>query len=276
MTKLFLALVVWLTASVASAVTVDKYPCSPMFLADPQGRPLPLANVSVTDLNNVQQTVYLTTGGGGATTNPVVPPNQVLQFYVDIAGEYITTVVSSGTTKQYWVSCGLGFGDSVALVSIDRTADLLLLSTTNPPALGCPNNMPCNLQFAPDDDQFAIFDFVMPSGFALDFQSARLVWHRGVLAGSGSVVWSLNWCVYIVGEIPCDPTLAVNEVKKTTTAGGSMIRVDTTWDVTLVAAGAWPEAAHVVVALTREGLDASDTLTVPVEMENIQLEFLRQ
>lgn len=276
-----LAILAWMVFHVSQlkALTISKYPCTPMFLAGPQGRPLPSTVTMVTDLNMVQQTVYLDTLGNGATTNPIVPANtQVLQFYVDTPGEYITTVTSSGTTKQYWVTCGLGFGTGVGKVSIDRTADLLLYDTTSPPfGLGQITNRPWSGFFHSGENTFALYDFIMPAGFPLTLDRIQLSWHESLAGGhpGNIVVWYVQWCVYAVGEDVCD-IMTGSPVSIATMGDSGMKRSDTVFPGASIApAGAWPQNVHVLVAVGRNGLDSRDNYGADAGLDNVQTEFSR-
>lgn len=271
MTRL-LALLVLVVARLAQAAPF--FPCNPVLIAGPQGRPIPNATVQVVNLDGspLVNGVWLNSMGTQQFLG-LLPPDQVLQVFAD-PGIYRTDISGAGLTKSYEVVCGGGFG-SLGNISIDRTADLLLRTTDSPPnGFGCVNNLPCTTAFDPDVLQFVVFDFVMPSHFPLTFLSALLTWHT-YLAGPGDVVWSLNWCTYGTGQAPCDPSNGTHKQTKTSTALSLMERVDVVWDASLVGAGAWAVGTHVVVAISREAENPADTLQTDAGLENIQLEFAR-
>ena len=264
-----------LSIFIAHIAQASPLPCSPVFLAGPQGRPIPGAAATFKTLAGAPVSEVWTNAAGTTAFTGAVPVSQILQVYIE-PGIYIATVSGSGITKEYQIVCTDGFGSGLKMVSFDRTADLLLLTTGSPPQLECSPNKPCNLDYDPDQDQVAIFDFILPSAYPLTVETLQLSWHSPVTFGSpGDVVWDINWCLYNVGDAPCDPTLGGHSVTKTSRAATPGIRVDVSWSADELDASTWVPNAHVVMAITRTAAAVADTLPLPVGLENIQIEFLR-
>lgn len=268
MKKILLALL--LLARCAQAQIVFTFPpCDPVFLAGPEGRPIPNATVQFTNPDGSLPTngVWLNYTGTTPFDNRI-PANQILQVFAD-AGIYRVQVSGAGITKSYYTRCSVGVGEGLRKVSVDRTPDLLLLNTSSPPTLDCPLNQHCTLAF--DQGNIAIFDFVMPS-FLLTLNNVLLTFQTA--ESTINIAWSFNWCVYNVGQVMCNPTTAGNKkiVIKTVNFGQD-VRQDVLFTGAEWSTLGWVPNAHVVFALEREF--GGDTGSFPAFMQNIRLEFDR-
>lgn len=275
----------WILLFVASVAHAERFPSNPMTIVGLQGRPIPQANVNVTDLAGVPVTVYVDSTSGAVLT--LVPPSGVLQFWVaDFPGIYIVNVQGQDLTRRYYTTVGIGVGPNVNTISIDRTADLLLTNTTlsglDQPTLDCGRvDAPCRLMYVaptPQADQCAYFDFITPS-YPITFKSLLLSWHQ-LLDTTGessrNMVWGVNWCTYKVGEVFCDPVSAANLFTMTSHPNTvAQARVDVTvlpnqWPTT------WEPQDHVSIAVCAQWTDPRNNLiTMDVALENVRLEVSR-
>lgn len=264
---------------VGTAQAATFYPCSPVFIAGPQGRPIPNAVVSVVNLDGspIANGVWLNSSGTQPFIN-LLPADQVLQVFAD-PGIYRTDMSGAGLTKTYEIVCGTGVGSSFNTISIDRTADLLLLTTALPPTKGCVDNYPCLLTYLPVVQQFATYDFRMPASFPLTFKTLTIQWAgAGVVQAGARVVWVVDWCVFKTGEIMCDPSLGGHTVTKASTVAGAFEMVDATFTTTDIPAASWVASDHVVVMIKRDGADPREGVPsafLAAELLNVQMEFSR-
>ena len=252
MKKMLLGAIALLLAQPALAV-FSKVPCTPLFVAGPQGRPLPDSVVSVADENGLAVTGSIYNNPQGTSLYPfTIPPSQIIQFYVDLAGPYQVTVTASGSSKTYWTICG--FGSTGRVLSIDRTANELndSLAGFEPIYTKSKNAKPDNWSFA--DSQVLTFDFVTPS-FITTFSSMTL----GTVTPNSqpasydcNLAWTVNFCAYANGDAQCNVTAAAN------TAGVSLhmplvqgIRTDFTFNAANWSSFQWSPGDHVVVSITK-------------------------
>lgn len=252
----------------SSVARAAPLPCSPVFIAGPQGRPLPGAVVSVvnTDSTPIASGVWANSAGT-VVFNGQMPVDQILQVFIE-AGIYQATVTSSGVTKTYDIVCGDGLSSSVKRVSISRTAEVLLNTIPPAPTLFClPTGEPCFLAFADGLDMSVLFDFVAPS-FPTDFVNILLTVRAAV---GGTIVWSLDYCAYGEGDPVCVPTGA--HIQTFPMVAGMTVRSDllvtsAQWSVQ------WNPSDHVVIKATRKGTDGLDTAGTP-RLENIRMELTK-
>lgn len=256
----------------AGVAKASPLPCSPVFIAGPQGRPIPGAQVTVVNTDSTPIVTGVWANGSGTVPfNGQMPVSQILQVFIE-AGIYQATVTGSGVTKTYQITCGEGIGEGFKLVSIDRTAELLLVSTPqNPPQLTCPlDGTPCFLSYVLGVDSSSSFDFIAPT-YPLTFDSFLLSWKTGP-GEAGTTVWMVDWCTYKVGEVACFPN-GTNAVVFPSTENVAYTRTDllipsSSWNLH------WNPSDHVVVRITRHGTDARDTVTFAL-LENVRLELTR-
>lgn len=255
----------------AGVAKASPLPCSPVFIAGPQGRPLPGAVVSVVNTDNTPIASGVWANSAGTVVfNGQMPVDQILQVFIE-AGIYQATVTSSGVTKTYDITCTAGLSEGVRLISISRTAELLLNTQTNAPTLFCSAlGVPCMQLFQQGLDQPVTFDFVAPT-FPLTMQTFLVTWRADDIP-QGTAVWRLDWCTYVQGDDSCVPTGA-HAVDVTSVAPAGHRRVDmlvlpTTWPL------AWNPNDHVVIEITRHGSSLQDTLGI-VGLENVRMEMVR-
>jgi len=249
------------------AFGATKFACDPVFLANPQGRPLANASVSIinTDGTAIASGVW-TNKAGTIAFGGTMPTNQLLQVYIE-PGAYQVGVTGEGLSKSYLIRCGEGVGTGATVMAIDRTADALLPGIVAP-VLGCEMPYPCRLDFAHDVEETMYFDFILPS-YPVTFRSMLLSWKSGLLVGT--VVWKLDWCAYGVGDLTCTPD-GTNAVLVTSTNTSANKRTDvsvttTTWPVT------WASSDHVVVTITRSM--TGNTLNTAAMLENVRVELTK-
>lgn len=255
----------------SSVAQASPLPCSPVFIAGPQGRPIPGAVVSVVNTNNtpIASGVWANTTGTVPFTGQM-PTNQILQVFIE-PGIYQATVSGSGVTKTYDIICGDGFGSSVRTISISRSAELLLNTMPNAPILDCSaTGTPCLQIFSGGVDSPVTFDWVAPS-YPVTFESILVTWHTADVP-VGMAVWRLDWCTYAEGDLNCVPSGAhAVDVTSVATAGHrrvDMLVLPVQWPL------AWNANDHVVVSIERHGSDTRDTLAI-VAIENVRMEMLR-
>jgi hypothetical protein len=100
MRKILALLVCLSTATVCFATTY--YPCSPVIVRGPQGRPIPSATVSV--LTSVGQPADVYANATGTTVYPnTLGPFGVMQFYA-APGDYTVTVSGGGVVQSFIVT----------------------------------------------------------------------------------------------------------------------------------------------------------------------------
>lgn len=205
-----------------------KAPCTPMFLAGPQGRPLPNATVSVTDSDGVAVTGGIYNDPNGASLFPfTVSSQQILQFYVDTPGEYQVSVSAAGANKTYWTICGYGLREDARIISIDRPAETLNDSITSPPNsqptyVPSTSGFPNTWTFVPDD--VVTFDFIAPS-FTTTFRSL-LISMRSSISPACSVTWAVYMCRFADGNTTCDPLLGTTTTVSANIPMVALQRVD--------------------------------------------------
>lgn len=258
------SLFVWgLLWAVAAFGQQHRYsPCSPVFIAGPQGRPIPNNTVIVADSNNNQLTVYNDADGVAPFMN-VLPANQILQvFYTP--GVFRVTVSGDGLTKQYQIVCGEGLGFSAKMLSVDRTADVMIDGPAVIAPLTCPPNASCYRTFGVDVESSTHFDFILPS-FNTTISTILLSWFAP--SGTGQVVWRLDYCAYAVGENRCSPT-GNNVVLVSSGALNPSQRTD----ASVTPQWTWTAGQHIVVQVTRL---VSGTLLGNANLENVRLELFR-
>lgn len=271
-----LSLLFVLAATVARAeVTLIKLPCDPVLLVGPEGRLIPNANVSITNLDGSQIVGGVWSNYGKTIAfDGRIPASEILQVFID-PGVYNVSLSGAGLTKTYIIRCGGGFGEGVRTISIDRTADVILINTSSPPFLACVTGNPCRLEFGADDTEFAMIDFILPS-YPVILTSVLFSWSGSPPGHTGERArWTLNWCKYVVGEPPCDPTGSIHPFSVLSTMTTSFARVDVlintiVWDTAL-----WAPDDHIVMSIAREGDAGDDTLLGFGMLENIRLEFTK-
>jgi hypothetical protein len=250
MKPLVVILFALLVAAQASAVAT--VPCTPVFLAGDQGRPLPGAVVGVMTEAGIAVT-------GGIYNDPqgvspytfTLPPNQILQFFTDQAGRYQVLVSAAGMSKSYWTICG--YGSTGRVLSIAREAKDL-----NP-------NMPTSALYAGsstigrpnawdfEQGEALTFDFIVPS-FTTTFSSLLLETMTpqtspGDLACP--ITWTVNFCKYANAGTTCDITATTNSISQTVTAPAT---ADTRLDVVFSSLN-WPALVysagdHIIISIT--------------------------
>jgi len=250
MKKMFLGAIALLLAQPALAV-FSKVPCTPLFVAGPQGRPLPDSVVSVADENGLAVTGSIYNNPQGTSLYPfTIPPSQIIQFYVDLAGPYQVTVTASGSSKTYWTICG--FGSTGRVLSIDRTANELNDSLVGFEPIYTKSTManPDNWTFA--DSQVLTFDFVTPS-FVTSFSTMTLGTITPALAGSTNcnLAWTVNFCSYANGDTQCDVPSAVNTGGVAGAVTTSAKRVDFTFNTSNWPLFIWNPGDHIIVSITK-------------------------
>jgi hypothetical protein len=100
MRKIFVLLVCLSVATACFATTF--YPCSPVIVRGPQGRPIPNASVSV--LTSAGQPADVYANSTGTTVYPnTLGPFGVMQFYA-APGDYTVTVSGGGVTQSFIVT----------------------------------------------------------------------------------------------------------------------------------------------------------------------------
>lgn len=260
-------------ARLASATTY--FPCSPVLLANPQGRPLANATVSILNTDGTDPGPIKLNAAGSQQFMNVLPANQILQVFMN-PGIYSVQVSGEGITKLYTIVCGTGYGASVGKVSVDRTADLVNINTSKPPmTTSQPQDEPFLVIFGNGEDTYGTIDFMMPKSFGLTLNRVQLSWRDVISSVSNtSAVWSVAWCVYDTGQPVCDiasavPTLIASPLSP------QMKRVDAVFLGDLGTTGVWTPNTHVLMAVGRKGTDPRDTFNSAVGLENIQLEFDR-
>jgi len=268
--SLILLMASLLLSSQAGAVVFSKMPCTPLFVAGPQGRPMPDAAVAVSLPNGIAATGIWLDPAGAQIYNYVVPSNQIIQFYMDDPGVYQVTVSSSGTTKNYYTICGYGINTPSPLISIDRTADVLLINTISPPTFSCPTDYPCQLEFDDEGGQWLLFDFVLPS-YAVDFSELRL----GIISGNVaicSILWEVGSCTYAAGALVCNVTLAPDAVSVAVTAPVAGKRYDVVFSSSVWTPVNWLPNRHVIVYVKRPTGDQCAGIEA---LQNARLELSR-
>lgn len=252
-----------------------KYPSDPIFIFDQQGRPIPGAIATITDLTGTPVVVWANINGT-VVFNGAVPANGLLQFFGDV-GYYRVTVSGAGITYIYYTQCQVaasssgGDSSNALLTSIDRTAEMFRPFNADTNDVVCPaDGKPCYIIFdkAPAGVQVSGADFIMPSyaltptGFLISFVAAP---------GAATIIWKLDWCTYAnAASVPCVPTGA--HVASFTTAPAPASRRK---DVVIDPADwptSWGTGDHVVFTISR---DTSDTFTASVRFENFRMEFTK-
>jgi len=135
MKTLLRALSLVLLASPLAFSQPAKYPSSPIFILNQQGRPIPGALATVTDLNGAPIVVWMDSNGA-VPFNGQVPANGLLQFFGS-TGYYRVSVQGAGVSYVFYTQCsptntgdsgGGGDGgnssDAIHRVTVDRTADM--------------------------------------------------------------------------------------------------------------------------------------------------------
>lgn len=267
MQRRFLVLVTALVALGARAGAA-RVPCSPILIADPQGRPIPNAIFTVHTTAGVQVTnVYAS--ATGTTLLTVIPPNQILQFWLDDPGVYQVDLSGLGLAKAFYTICGEGFGGTDKLISIDRNAEnMLLYPQTNPalqPQLTCNDGKACKIDFLQQTVSCVQIDWINPS-FPLTFSTFTASYLPAFTTAAAR--WFTKDCAYKVGEAPCDVWGAGTTTTATTT--NPVVAVRTDLNVALVPT--WTALDHVLLLLCYDG--TGEQWPAP-SLENIRVEFSR-
>lgn len=260
--KRLLTLVVLLLALRAEA----RVPCSPVLIADPQGRPIPNAVFTVSTMAGVHVDVFV--NATDSTFLTAIPPNQMLQFWATDPGIYLVNMSGSGVVKVYYAVCGEGYGAAQKLVAVDRNAEnMLFYSTVNPPvvpSLVCNNGAPCAIQFTQQSISCVQIDWIMPS-FALTFGSYNVSYIP--VQANVATNWFVKDCVYKVGESPCDIWAG-----NLTNVADPTPQVGKRNDFTVPVVSTWAPLDHVVTITCYDG--SNDQWPAP-SLENIRIEFSR-
>ena len=250
------------TRTLYPTLVKNKIPVGPFTIVTRQGRPIPGSTATITDL--LGGAVITWTDRAGTTVfDGTVNPNNILTFFAD-PGIYYVSVGNLGETKLFWTAV---VGDDSSTVSVDRTADMLLRTLATTPTINCPaSGSFCTLDYVHTAKRTAVFDFVLPST-TLKFNTILLS-YTGV---AGTVVWTLDWCSTTTGELACVPNSA-NEVafSSVSLAGRTDALITASqWDTS------WPASSHIVVWVSRDPLNAADTIDVTLPLQNVRMEFLR-
>lgn len=253
----------------AVAASAQKLPSNPMLVLNQQGRPLAEGMVSITNPDTGAPVVVFMDRAGQIPYNNKVPVNGLVQFFGD-PGLYLVTAQGQSLTRQYYTVVTNGVGLGAGRVSIDRTAEMVSRNTLNAPNLMCsPFTLICILEFSPLTEQTVLIDFIMPS-YPIVLTSLLVSFHQDDLLAT---TWKANWCTYQTGTSSCDPISAPNSA--TVTSGGAMFtRLDAqltpaTWGVS------WLPNDHVLIALSRDVNNVSDTSASTSSLENVRLEFTK-
>lgn len=260
-----IGLLLLLFASSANAV-FTKVPCTPLFVAGPQGRPLPDSVVSVVNESGVAiTTVY--NDPAGATLYPfTIPSNQIIQFYVDQAGPYQVTVTAAGAIKTYYTICG--FGVSGRVLSIDRDAKTLddSVAAREPTYTKSATGKPSTWTFL--DDQILTFDFIAPS-YETSFSQLLISTRISVTMVSCQLTWVVNMCKYANEDAVCDVTAAANSTSTVLTVPATIgDRQDFT--VSSWSSFSYDPGDHIIVSITKQTGGCTNGI-----LENVRLELNR-
>lgn len=269
-TLVLIALLV--VARAAGACTPAPFPSNAVTIVGQQGRPLPNTTISITDVSGVPIGAYggAFTDPSGCTPSTIVDPTGVYQFFTVVAGEWIVTVQGQGLTRRYYTTSGIGVGG--VATSIDRTAEVMIGHQSDTLQLFCDGGrIPCGWHFVNGFNNFVFIDFIMPS-FRLVLSDILLSWVP-MLGSNGTAVWSITWASYKSGEAVTHPS----EVDPTGLTLLSTAPSDTRTDVstTINPLPDWQPQDHVVIFIWFVGADARNTISGPLFLENVRLEFVR-
>lgn len=151
------------------------------------------------------------------------------------------------------------------LISLSFPPTSFGLGTGNAPSLTIGD--PPYLTFTDSGNQTATLDWIMPSE-ALDGSSVLLAWEA--TAGSGTVVWKVDWCAYGVGQTPCAPSGAHVSTVATATMGANRATHSTVnpFDPS------WEPSQRVVLHITRSS--TGNSLSGDVKLTGVRVELTQE